>query len=74
MVSQSIIQSVSLGIEHPCGTCNQILLPVGMLLLKFTDMFLWGALSNERTGLQFAVQSLNGPSRSEPVIILYCLI
>jgi hypothetical protein len=25
-------QSVSLGIEHPCGTCDQILFPVGMLL------------------------------------------
>jgi hypothetical protein len=29
------------------------------------------ALSDERTGLQFAVQSLNGPSRAEPVTILY---
>jgi hypothetical protein len=28
----TISQSVCLGIEHPCGTCNQILLPVGMLL------------------------------------------
>jgi hypothetical protein len=25
-------QSVCLGIEYPCGTCDQILLPVGMLL------------------------------------------
>jgi hypothetical protein len=30
---RSISQSVSLGIEHPCGTCDQILLPVGMSLL-----------------------------------------
>jgi hypothetical protein len=29
---QSVSQSVCLGIEHPCGTCDQILLPVGMLL------------------------------------------
>jgi hypothetical protein len=42
--------------------------------LKFAVFFLWGALSDERTGLQFAVQSLNGPSRSEPVTLLYCLI
>jgi hypothetical protein len=35
-VSQSVSQSVCLGIEHPCGTCDQILFPVGMLL--------WGAL------------------------------
>jgi hypothetical protein len=26
-------QSVCLGIEYPCGTCDQILLPVGMLLI-----------------------------------------
>jgi hypothetical protein len=42
--------------------------------LKFAVFFLWGAFSDERTGLQFVVQSLNGPSRSEPVTILYCLI
>jgi hypothetical protein len=27
-----LTQSAWLGIEHPCGTCDQILLPVGMLL------------------------------------------
>jgi hypothetical protein len=42
--------------------------------LKVAVLFLWGALSDERTGLQFAAQSLNGPSRAEPVTILYCLI
>jgi hypothetical protein len=42
--------------------------------LKFALLFLWGALSDERTGLQFAVQLLIGPSRAEPVTILYCLI
>jgi hypothetical protein len=42
--------------------------------LKFAILFVWGVLSNERTGLQFAVQSLNGPSRAEPVTILYGLI
>jgi hypothetical protein len=31
-------------------------------------------LCDERTGLQFVVSSLNGPSRSEPVTIFYCLI
>jgi hypothetical protein len=41
--------------------------------LKFAVLFLCGALSDERTGLQFAVWSLNGPSRSETVTILYCL-
>jgi hypothetical protein len=33
-----------------------------------------GALSDERMGLQLAVQSLNCPTRAEPVTILYCLI
>jgi hypothetical protein len=42
--------------------------------LKFAILFLWGVLSDERTVLQFAVQSLNAPSRVEPVTILYCLI
>jgi hypothetical protein len=39
--------------------------------LKFAVLYVWGALSDERTGLQFAVQSLNRPSRSEPETILY---
>jgi hypothetical protein len=30
-------------------------------------MFMWGTLSDERTGLEFAVQSLNCPSCTEPV-------
>jgi hypothetical protein len=42
--------------------------------LRVAVLFPWSALSDERTGLQFAVQSLNGPSRAEPVTILYCLI
>jgi hypothetical protein len=61
-------------IKHPCRTCDQILLPVGMLLSEICGIVSWGALSAKRTGLQFAVQSLNGPSRLEPVTILYCLI
>jgi hypothetical protein len=42
--------------------------------LIFAVLYLWGALSDERTGLQFAVQSFNGPSRSEPETTLYCLM
>jgi hypothetical protein len=34
-----------------------------MLLSDISILFLWGALSDERKGLQFAVQSLNGLSR-----------
>jgi hypothetical protein len=42
--------------------------------LKFAVLFLWGVFSDERMGLQFAVQSLNCPSRAEPLTIFYCLI
>jgi hypothetical protein len=41
---------------------------------KVAALFLWDSLSDERAGLQFAVQSLNGPSRTEPATILRCLI
>jgi hypothetical protein len=30
--------SVCLGIEYPCGTCDQILFPVGMLLSEICDL------------------------------------
>jgi hypothetical protein len=66
-------QSVCLGIEHPCGTCDQILLPVGVLLSEICSL-ISVRLSDERTGLQFAVYSLNGLNHAEPVTILYCLI
>jgi hypothetical protein len=40
-------QSVCLGIKHPCGTCDQILFPVGMLLSEICGLVsvgcpLWG--------------------------------
>jgi hypothetical protein len=67
-------QSVYLGFEPIQGLVNRYyFLSVGCCL-KIAVLFLWGALSDERKGLQFAVQSLNGPSRAEPVTILYCLI
>jgi hypothetical protein len=34
----TISQSVYLGIEHPFGTCEQILLPVGMLLSEICGL------------------------------------
>jgi D-serine deaminase-like pyridoxal phosphate-dependent protein len=77
-----VSQSVCLGIRHPCGTCDQILLVQGRSYFttdsqsvsmswyraplcdlrkditfcrKVAVLFLWGALSDERTLLQFAV-------------------
>jgi hypothetical protein len=35
-------KSVCLGIEHPCGTCDQILLPVGMLLYEICGLVFVG--------------------------------
>jgi hypothetical protein len=41
-VSQSVSQSVCLGIEYPCGTCDQILFSVGMLLSEICGLVsLW---------------------------------
>jgi hypothetical protein len=34
----TVSQSVCLGIEHPCGTCDQILLPVGMFLSEICGL------------------------------------
>jgi hypothetical protein len=34
----TVCQSVCLGIEHRCGTCDQILLPVGMLLSEICGL------------------------------------
>jgi hypothetical protein len=34
----TISQSVCLGIEHPCWTCDQILLPLGMLLFEICGL------------------------------------
>jgi hypothetical protein len=88
----TVSQSICLGIEHPCGTCDQILLVQGRsyfttdgqsvshsasqyvlasstlvglatryyflsecYCLKFAVLYLLGTLSDERTGLQFAV-------------------
>jgi hypothetical protein len=42
--------------------------------VKFAVLLLWGALSDKRMVLQFAVQSLNGPSRPKPVTILHFLV
>jgi hypothetical protein len=42
--------------------------------VKAAVLCLWDAFSEERAGLQFAVQSLNGLSRTKPVTILDCLI
>jgi hypothetical protein len=39
-------QSVCLGIEYPCGTCGQILFPVGMLLSEICGLVFVGCLED----------------------------
>jgi hypothetical protein len=67
-------QSVRLGVELTLGFVTRYYFLLECCCLIVAVLFLWGALSDERTRLQFEVQSLNGQSRSEPVTILYCLI
>jgi hypothetical protein len=63
-------QSVCLGVEP----ILELVFLSERCCLRVAALFLWGALSDERTGLQSAVQTLNGLSSTEPVTILYCLI
>jgi hypothetical protein len=67
-------RSVYLGVDPILVLVTRHYFPSEGSYLKFAVSFLSGALSDARTGLQFAVQSLNGPSRAEPVTILYRLI
>jgi hypothetical protein len=70
----TISQSLCLGVEHTLGLVTRYYFLSKGFCLKVAVLALWGAHSDERTGLQFAVQSLSGPGRTEPETILYCLI
>jgi hypothetical protein len=70
-VSQSVSQYVCLSVEPTLDLRPDI---ASCFRLKVAVLFLWGAFYDEKMGLQFAVQSLNGLSRAETVTILYCLI
>jgi hypothetical protein len=67
-----VSQSACLGVEPTLGLVTRYYFLSGRCSLNVGVSFLCDALSGERTGLQFAVQSLN--DRTELVIILYCLI
>jgi hypothetical protein len=63
-------QSVCLGIEHPCGTCDQMLLLVGMLLPEICSLVsVWRPLWRED-----GAAICSGTSHAELVTMLYCLI
>jgi hypothetical protein len=70
----TVSQSVCLGISTLVGLATRYYFLSECCCLKVAVLFLWGALSDERTGLQFPVQSLNCPNRAEPATILYYLI
>jgi hypothetical protein len=69
----TVSQVVCVGAGHPFGPMTTF-----YFLLSFAGQLLcssfWGALSDERTGLQFVVQSISGQSRGGLVTKHYCLI
>jgi hypothetical protein len=70
----TVNQSVYFGVEPTLELVSRYYFLSEGCCLKITALFLWSALSEQRTGLQFVVQSPSGPSRSKPVTILYYLI
>jgi hypothetical protein len=65
-----VSQSVCLGVEPTLRLVTRYYFLLEGYCLKVAVLFLLGALSDERAGLQFAVQSLNGPNRTEPFTLL----
>jgi hypothetical protein len=70
----AVSRSVCLGVEPNLGFVTRYCFLSERFCLKFAVLFLWGTSSDERTGLQFAVQSVSGPSQPEPITIHYYLI
>jgi hypothetical protein len=70
----SVSQSVCIGVEPTLWLVTRYYFLSEDCCLKVAVLFLWDALSDERTDLQFPMQSLSGPSRIESMTILYLLI
>jgi hypothetical protein len=67
-------QSVCLGVEPTLELVTRYYFFSERCSLKVAVLFLWGAVPDERMGLQFAVQSFNDPSGAVSVTIFYSLV
>jgi hypothetical protein len=68
MLRRTVSLPVCLGIKHQSGAYDQ----------TFAGLLMWGALSDERTGVWFTTAGprqrlFSGPSRVGLVAIFYCL-
>jgi hypothetical protein len=65
-------QSVCFGIQHPCGTCDQILLPVEMLLSEICGVLVITKWSESlRTRNHTLLSNLRLPQPGGPVSRIY---
>jgi hypothetical protein len=71
---RSVSKLVCLGIEHPCGTCDQILLPIGMLLSENCCRVYVGRPLWREDGCAVCSAITRWSESRRTVTILYCLI